>query len=106
MWGDGWGSNRSCHAHLAAREGRCRHQGPHKIAPELATFMGILGGGMTSLGANWGLPWPFFLLWGLSLWLSRYILGKVDDFFWKAWTPLVLQPLVLPVLFQAKSATP
>lgn len=56
MWGDGWGSNRSCHAHLAAREGRCRHQGPHKIAPEQATFMGILGGGMTSLGANWGLP--------------------------------------------------
>ena len=67
--------------------------------------MGMLGGGMTSLGANWGPPWPFFLLWGLSLWLSRYIPGKVDAF-WKAWTQWVLQPLALPVLFQAKPATP
>lgn len=61
MWGAGGVLvNRSHHAGLTAREGRCRHQGPHKVAPELASFTGILGGGMTSPGANRGLLKAFF----------------------------------------------
>ena len=43
MWGGGggWGANRSCHTGLATSEGRCRHQGPHKVAPQQAAFMGL-----------------------------------------------------------------
>lgn len=37
-------ADRSRHASLAAKEGGCRHQGPHKVAPEQAAFTGILGG--------------------------------------------------------------
>ena len=53
-----------------------------------------------------GAHWPFFLLWGLSLWLWRYILGKVDAFFWNAWTQWVLQPVAMLITFQAKQPTP
>lgn len=53
-------AHRSRHVGLAAREGGCRHQGPHKLTPEQAAFTGILGGGMTSPGAGWGGPGPFF----------------------------------------------
>lgn len=49
-------AHRSRHVGPAAREGGCRHQGPHKLTPEQAAFTGILGGGMTSPGANQGLP--------------------------------------------------
>lgn len=37
-------ANRSRHASLAAMEGVCRHQVPHKVAPEQAAFTGFLGG--------------------------------------------------------------
>lgn len=52
-----------------------------------------------------GGPRPFFLLWGLPLWLWRYLLCKVDDFFWNECTEWVLQPLVMPGIFQAEPAS-
>lgn len=55
-------ASRSSHAGLAAKERGCRHQGPHKVTPEQAALTGILGGGLPSLGASWGLPLPFCLL--------------------------------------------
>lgn len=92
-------------AWLPRREG-ADTEAPIKLLQGRSFFTGILGGDMTSLGANWGLPQPFFLLQGLSLWLPMYILGNVVAFLWNAWTQWVLQPLAAPVLFEANQPTP
>lgn len=79
-------------AWLPRREG-ADSRSPIK-SPRAGSVYRHSGWGMTSPGANRG-PASLCLLRGPSVWLWRYILGKVDAFFRNARTPWVSRPVAV-----------